>query len=153
MDVRQETTVSTEIAALLQEHLDEMKTISPPESVHALDFEALRAPNITFWSAWEGDEILGCGALKEIDATSGEIKSMRTANAHRRKGVAATILESILEEAVRRNYERLFLETGSQDEFVPARTLYERYGFAYCGPFTGYVDDPNSVFMTKVLGG
>ena len=128
-----------------------MHEISPPESVHALDLERLRAPDITFWSAWDGDELLGCGALRELDSSSGEVKSMRTVVAHRGKGVGSKILEKIIEEANRRGYERLLLETGSERSFAPAQRLYERYGFVYRGPFAEYIEDPNSVFMTKDL--
>jgi putative acetyltransferase len=143
----------SEIAALLREHLENMHAITPPESVHALDLDALRSPRITFWSVWEGEVLLGCGALAELDARTGEIKSMRTADAHRRRGVGAKVLEHILAEAGRRGYERLNLETGSMREFAPARSLYERYGFERCGPFADYTDDPNSVYMTKGLAG
>src|SRR5262249_36325649 len=108
-------------------------------------------PDIDFWSAWDGDDLLGCGALKRLDAGHGEIKSMRTAEAHRRRGVAAAMLEHLLEEAARREYRRLSLETGSMEGFEPARRLYPRYGFDYCGPFADYRDDPNSVFMSKTL--
>ena len=151
LTVRLDDLMGERIAAFLQEHLDEMHSISPPESVHALDLDALRAPDVTFWSAWEGDALLGCGALKELGPRHGEIKSMRTSAAHRRKGVAARILDEILEEARRRSYERLSLETGSMAVFAPARALYARYGFEACGPFGSYVLDPNSVFMTKRL--
>ena len=137
-----------EIRALLEQHLRNMHEISPPESVHALDLEALRHPSITFWTAWSGPELLGCGALKELDATHGEVKSMRTADAHRRKGVARALLQRIVAEARSRSYARLSLETGSQPQFAPARSLYESFGFAYCLPFAGYVEDPNSVFMS-----
>jgi len=139
------------IADFLQEHLEDMNEITPPESVHALDLEALRSLDITFWSAWEGDELLGCGALKELDSRSGEVKSMRTAKAHRGRGIASKILEHIIKEAERRAYDCLNLETGDLSEFAPARALYIRYGFEYRGPFAEYVDDPNSVFMTKKL--
>jgi putative acetyltransferase len=139
------------IADFLQDHLDQMHEISPPESVHALDLDALRLPDIIFWTAWDGDELLGCGALKEIDSRTGEVKSMRTAPAHRRKGIASKMLEHIIHEAERRGYERLNLETGSMPEFSAARSLYTRYGFEYRGPFADYVEDPNSVFMTKKL--
>lgn len=152
MEIREDDLTGEAIAHLLQEHLDNMYAITPPGSVHALDLEKLRSPEITFWCAWDGDELLGCGALKELDSNSGEIKSMRTANAHRRKGVASKILQHIIQEAERRNYEYLYLETGSFPEFVPARTLYERYGFIYRGPFADYVEDPNSSFMMKQLG-
>jgi len=140
-----------QVHALLREHLDDMHQISPPESVHALDLEQLKKPDITFWSVWSGDQLLGCGALKEIEPGHGEIKSMRTAHAHRRKGVAQAVLSRIVEEARRRAYSRLSLETGSQDEFVPAQRLYASFGFEHCGPFGHYVEDPNSVFMTRCL--
>ncbi len=151
MEIREDDLTGKAIADLLREHLENMYEITPPESVHALDLEALRSPDITFWAAWEGNELLGCGALKELDSRSGEIKSMRTANVHRRKGVASKILEHIIQEAKRRGYDCLNLETGSFPEFAPARALYTRYGFEYRGPFADYIDDPNSVFMTKKL--
>ena len=151
MRIREDDLRGEAIARLLREHLDEMHTITPPESVHAMDLEALRAPDVTFWSAWEGEALVGCGALKELDPRQAEIKSMRTARAYRRRGVAAGILEHILTEAERRAYARLFLETGSQPEFAPARSLYLRYGFEFRGPFGDYVEDPNSVFMTRKL--
>ncbi len=140
-----------EIQALLQEHLDNMKLYSPPESIHALDLEALRRPEITFWTVWENGELLGCGALKELDAQHGEIKSMRTSARHRRKGVARAMLAHILEEARRRGYRRLSLETGSHEAFAPARSLYAALGFIYCEPFGDDQPDPNSVFMTREL--
>ena len=151
MQIREDDLTGSEIGALLQEHLENMYEISPPESVHAMDIERLRSPDITFWSAWDGGELLGCGALKELDDRTGEVKSMRTATAHRRRGVAAKVLDTIIEEAKRRGYDRLNLETGSERAFAPAQALYERYGFTYRGPFGEYVEDPNSVFMTKEL--
>jgi putative acetyltransferase len=141
----------SEIYALLQEHLQSMRRHSPPESVHALDIEALRQPEITFWTVWESGELLGCGALKELDSQHGEIKSMRTASLHLRKGVAKNLLQHILAEAQRRGYSRVSLETGSMAAFEPARTLYANFGFTYCAPFADYVADPNSVFMTREL--
>jgi putative acetyltransferase len=140
-----------QVHALLREHLDDMHAVSPPESVHALDLDALKRPEVTFWSVWDGDALMGCGALKELDPHHGEIKSMRTAAAHRRKGVARAVLECIVAEARRRQYRRLSLETGSMAAFRPAQRLYESFGFACCAPFGDYRDDPNSVFMTKRL--
>ncbi|UHQ23551.1 GNAT family N-acetyltransferase [Lysobacter sp. 5GHs7-4] len=140
-----------EVIALLREHLQGMAQLSPPESIHALDLDGLRRPEISFWSAWQGDELLGCGALKQLDAEHGEIKSMRTAARHLRKGVAAAMLRHLIDEAGRRAYRRLSLETGSMEGFAPARSLYARHGFGACGPFADYVDDPNSVFMSKQL--
>lgn len=140
-----------DVHALLQEHLAHMHSLSPPESVHALDLAALRAPDVTFWTARRDGELLGCGALKQLDAAHGEVKSMRTATPHLRQGVAARMLEHILAEAQRRSYRRLSLETGSLEAFTPARRLYERYGFVECGPFGDYAPDPYSVFMTREL--
>lgn len=136
---------------LLREHLANMRAISPPESVHALDLDRLRAPGITFWTAWDQSELVGCGALKELDARHGEIKSMRTPQAARRRGAGRAMLAHILEEAKARGYRRLSLETGSQPFFVPAQTLYRSFGFHECGPFGDYREDPNSTFMTLVL--
>jgi len=141
----------SEIAELIGEHINSMRLQSPPESCHALDLEGLQSPDITFWSAWEGDELLGCGALKALSPHHGEIKSMRTAASHLRKGVARRMLQHISEEAKRRGYRRLSLETGSMDAFEPARRLYAGFGFQLCAPFSDYTNDPNSVFMTKVL--
>jgi putative acetyltransferase len=151
LQIREDDLTGTKIADFLREHLEDMQEITPPESVHALDLETLRLPNITFWSAWEGDELLGCGALKELDSKSGEVKSMRTAKAHRRKGIASKMLEHIIKESERRTYDCLNLETGALPEFALARALYLRYGFEYRSPFSNYMDDPNSVFMTKKL--
>jgi putative acetyltransferase len=139
-----------EIVAFLEEHLDDMQAATPsPESRHVLDLDGLRKPEITFWTAWEGDLLVGCGALKELDSTHGEIKSMRTAAARRGRGVASAMLSHIVEEAARRGYGRLSLETGSGDFFAPARALYAKHGFIVCEPFGDYKPDPNSCFMTK----
>lgn len=140
-----------EIADLLRAHLDQMAAHSPPESRHALDLDGLRAPDVTFWTAWRDSVLLGCGALKRLDAGHGEIKSMHTAREARGQGVAAAILQTILDEARRRSYRRLSLETGSMEAFRPAHQLYLKHGFADCPPFGGYVEDPNSLFMTLVL--
>jgi putative acetyltransferase len=140
-----------EIHALLQEHLRGMHALSPPESVHALDLEALRKPDITFWTAWDGATLLGCGALKVLSPDHAELKSMRTSSAHLRQGVAQAMLAHILAEAQRRAYARVSLETGPVDGFAPARNLYAKNGFTYCGPFADYALDAFSVFMTKTL--
>jgi putative acetyltransferase len=139
------------IHALLDEHLQNMRALSPPESVHALDLDKLRQPDITFWSIWDGSLLLGCGALKELDRTHGEIKSMRTPSAQRRRGAARAMLAHLIAVARARGYRRLSLETGAMDAFKPARQLYASAGFTYCGPFGEYVDDPNSVFMSMLL--
>jgi len=141
----------SEIGALLNEHLANMHLHSPPESTHALPIEKLRSPDVTFWSVWENVELLGCGALQELDPQHGEIKSMRTVSRHLRKGVARAVLDHIIKEAKRRGYQRLSLETGSMAAFEPARQLYAAAGFVYCEPFADYWEDPNSVFMTMKL--
>jgi putative acetyltransferase len=151
MEIRLDDLSGPEIRGLLDEHLRNMAELSPPESVHALDLDGLRKPDVTFWTVWSGGELLGCGALKELDPEHGEIKSMRTSNAHRRKGVARTMLAHIIAEARHRSYTRLSLETGSMAAFAPAQRLYERFGFTYCPPFGDYIADPNSVFMTRPL--
>jgi putative acetyltransferase len=151
MHIKLDDLTGPQIRALLEEHLLDMARLSPPESMHALDLDALRRPEISFWTAWEQDELLGCGALKELSPMHGEIKSMRTARAHRRKGVARTLLEHIVQEASSRLYQKLSLETGSMQAFLPAQKLYQSFGFEYCAPFAGYVEDPNSVFMEKLF--
>ena len=151
MDIRIDDLSGPEVRELLEDHLAEMAQLSPPESVHALDIDALCRPGIAFWSAWSDGRLLGCGALKHLDPGHGEVKSMRTPTAHRRKGVARAMLAHIVSEARARSYRRLSLETGSMAAFEPARRLYESFGFTYCSPFADYVDDPNSVFMTLAL--
>jgi len=151
MEIRVDDLRGPEIAALVREHMRNMLQNSPPSSVHALPLDGLRAPDITFWSAWQEGELLGCGALKQLDPSHGEIKSMRTATRHLRKGVASGLLAHILEEARRRAYRRISLETGSSEAFAPARTLYARQGFRPCGPFGNYAEDPFSFFMTREL--
>ena len=141
-----------DVHQLLSEHLADMFATSPAESVHALDHSALSAPSITFWTAREDGDLLGCGALKLLAAPAGpprhgEIKSMRTAAGARGRGVATLMLRHNLDDARTRNLERVYLETGTEDYFAPARHLYARNGFSECPPFAGYVLDPNSVFM------
>jgi len=151
MDIRIDDLQGSAIQALLQAHLDAMYEHSPPESVHALDLEALRHPSITFWTAWEGDELLGCGALKQHNADHGELKSMRTANAHVRRGIARAILRHIESAARVKGIQRISLETGPHAPFAAAQKLYASEGFVECEPFADYVLDPYSLFMTKVL--
>ena len=137
--------------SLIARHLVGMRANSPKESVHALDIDKLRAPDVTFWSAWAGEEIAACGALKDLDATRGELKSMRVADAFLGRGIGRAMLEHLMAEAWQRGMESLWLETGSAPAFVPALTLYESAGFVRCGPFDNYTDDAFSVFMTKAL--
>lgn len=139
------------IAKLLAEHGQDMLSHSPEESAHFLDLDALKAPDVTFYSAWVDGELAGCGALKDLGDNHGEIKSMRTKQTHLRQGVAGAILTHILEQAKSRDYTQLSLETGSMAAFMPAQKLYQRFGFDYCEPFGAYAKDLHSVFMTKQL--
>ena len=150
--IERDDLLRAEVRALLGEHLTSMYSLSPPESVHALGLDGLKSPDVTFWTVWEGTVLMGCGALKELDATHGEVKSMRTPAKLRRRGAGRAVLTHILAEARARGYTRLSLETGSMDEFKPARELYESFGFSYCGPFGSYKEDPYSTFMTLELG-
>lgn len=140
-----------QVHALLNEHLANMYELSPPEQVFALDVSKLRAPGITFWTVWEDGALLGCGALKELSATQGEVKSMRTPKTLRRKGAGRAVLAHIVGIARARRYHTLSLETGSHPAFLPAQKLYQTFGFVYCGPFADYREDPSSVFMSLAL--
>jgi putative acetyltransferase len=140
-----------EIARFLSEHVQKMRSITPLESVHALDLDALRQPGITFWSVLDGDLLVGCGAIKGMDAHHAELKSMRTRPTRRRSGIASLLLAHIITEAQRAGFTRLSLETGTAEYFLPARKLYERFGFGYCEPFADYLPDPSSAFMTRTL--
>ncbi|WP_045860267.1 GNAT family N-acetyltransferase [Teredinibacter purpureus] len=152
MDIAIDDLTNANIIAFLQEHLHDMHATSPPESVHALDLAALSATEVTFWSVYSNQNILlGCGALKDLGAYQGEIKSMRTVSAARGTGVASTLLQHILTIARTRGYKKVFLETGSMAFFKPARQLYKKAGFTPCEPFADYTLDENSVFMTLDL--
>ncbi len=139
------------IAAFLEEHIADMRSVSPPESKHALDLKGLQQPEISFYSVWDGETLIACGAIKELDSSHGEIKSMRTAKTHRGLGLGSVILNHLEGVAKGRNYQRLSLETGAMPFFAPARGLYQKHGFEVCSPFGNYQEDPNSVFMTKEL--
>lgn len=151
MEIKIDDLSDPEIAEFLEEHIREMKAVSPPESKHALDLEGLRKPEITFWTVWNDSRLIGCGAIKELDVAHAEIKSMRTTASYRGKGIASMLLQHILNEAKLRGYRRISLETGSMPFFEPARSLYAKYGFENCAPFSIYKEDPNSVFMTRKL--
>lgn len=142
-----------QVHKLLEEHLANMHELSPPEKVFALDLTKLRAPDITFWTVWSDGTLLGCGALKELSATHGEIKSMRTPTAARGKGAGRAVLEHIITIARQRGYTRLSLETGTHPAFEPAHTLYRSKGFVQSGAFGDYLPNPHSVFMTLDLAG
>ncbi|EIT6978205.1 GNAT family N-acetyltransferase [Vibrio vulnificus] len=151
MEIKIDDLSGGEVIQLLEEHLADMYATSPPESVHALDVEALKSPTITFFSGWLGGELQGCLAIKELTPQHVELKSMRTANASRKSGVASKLLKHALNSAIERGYHQVSLETGTQDFFLPARNLYEKFGFSYCGPFADYEMDPHSHFMTREL--
>jgi putative acetyltransferase len=140
-----------QIARFLEEHVQEMRSITPLESKHALDLDGLRKPEITFWSVLDDDVLVGCGAIKRLDPVHGELKSMRTSPGRKRSGIASLLLGHIITEAGSMGLGRLSLETGSDDFFLPARRLYEKFGFSYCEPFADYKHDPYSVFMTRTL--
>lgn len=151
MHITPDDLTGPEIRALLETHFAGMLANSPRDSCHFLDFEGLNAPDVTFWSVWDGADLMGCGAFKELNPTHGEIKSMRTHADHLRKGVGAAMLEHIIGAAKSRGYHRLSLETGSGGAFDAAHGLYLRYGFEYCPPFGDYAEDPFSRFMTLAL--
>lgn len=151
MEIREGGLSDPRVIALLESHFAELLANSPEESTHFLDLSGLAAPDVTFWTAWAGDDLLGCGALKQLDGRHGEIKSMRTARAHLRRGAAAALVEHILATARARGYARLSLETGSGPAFEPAHALYRRFGFAESEPFGSYREDPFSRFYTLAL--
>lgn len=144
---------SADARRLIAEHLAGMRGNSPPGQVHALAIDGLRAPGVTFWTAWQDEELCGCGALKEINPTSGEIKSMRTRPAFLRQGVGQAVLSTIMDEARSRGYRRLYLETGTGAAFEAAHALYLRNGFGWCGAFGDYAATEFNVFMTRDLSG
>jgi putative acetyltransferase len=140
-----------EIAAFLTEHVRQMHEITPIENAYALDLDGLRRPDITFWTAVDGTTVVGCAALKRLDPAHAELKSMRTAPARTRTGVASRLLEHVIGAAQHRGYRRISLETGTDGFFLPARRLYEKFGFAYCDPFGDYAPSPHNTFMTRAL--
>jgi putative acetyltransferase len=140
-----------QIAEFLDEHVREIRSVKPPASRHALDLDGLRSAGITLWSVVDGPALVGCGAIKRIDAGHAEVKSMRTTPARKRRGIASLLLAHIIAEAKRMGFGRLSLGTGSAEFFLPARRLYEKFGFEYCEPFADYRPDPHTVFMTRPL--
>ena len=140
-----------QVVALLEGHLAQMRQVSPPGSVHALDVGALRAEGITFWAARDGAQVVGCLALQRLDAGHAELKSMRTLPSRLRQGIAGRLLRHALDQARAAGYTRVSLETGSEDFFEPARTLYRRYGFRPAPPFAAYTGDPHSAYFTLRL--
>ena len=153
MHIIKDDLTGPEIRDLLETHFAGMLASSPPGSCHFLDFDGLNAPDVTFWSIWDGTSLAGCGAVKELSATHGEVKSMRTHADHLRKGVGARMMEHIIATARERGYDRISLETGSTRDFDASHALYLRYGFEYCPPFGSYVEDPFSRYMTLAIDG
>lgn len=151
MEIRVDQVSDPRVIALLEEHLAHMREITPAEHVFALDVEGLRGPGITFYTVWEGETLLGCGALKELSAAEGEVKSMRTPRAHRRRGAGRAVLMHILAEAGRRGYRRVYLETGTHPAFGASHALYRSVGFEGCGPFGGYRASADNTFMVLEL--
>lgn len=151
MQIEVDDLTRPEVHTLLREHLANMHELTPPEQVFALDVTKLRAPDITFWTVWDGEVLLGCGALKALSPSHGEVKSMRTPKALRRRGAGRAVLAQIVDEARRRGYEQLSLETGTHPDFGPAHALYRSVGFTDCGPFGSYQENESSVFMTLRL--
>lgn len=152
MKIKVDNLESIELRQLLQEHHEDMMKYSPPKSVHALDISSLKSPDITFWTLWINDELAGCGALKKLNNKHAELKSMRTSQRFLRKGVASKLLTHILEMAKKQSFEKISLETGTKEVFVPAQQLYQRFGFEVCEPFSTYKKDPYSMFLTKSIG-
>jgi putative acetyltransferase len=151
LTIRPDDLTSEAVLALLQFHLDEMHQWSPPESVHAMPAARLRQPDVTFFSAWDGDVLAGCGAIKHLSESHGELKSMRAAPEYRGRGVGKALLLRLLEEARVRGYARVSRETGRPEPFHPAHGLYRAHGFVECAPFGDYVSDDFSICMTKEL--
>jgi len=150
-EIKLDDLLGPEVKLLLEEHLEDMRATSPPESVHALDLDKLKDPSVKFWTIWKNQSLAGCAAIKKLDETHGEIKSMRTANSFQNQGIASKLLIHILKEAKQLGYQKLSLETGSMDFFKPAHGLYQKYGFTFCSPFAQYSEDPNSKFMSLNL--
>ena len=147
MDIRLDDLSGRQVQTLLAEHLAGMHKNSPPDSVYALDLSGLRMPSVSVWTAWEGDELMGIGALKQLSLSTGEIKSMRTDSRHLRQGVGAALLDYIISEARRRGYRRLSLETGSGPEFEAALSLYRKCGFKTGDAFGDYQSSAFNQFL------
>jgi putative acetyltransferase len=149
--IEQDDITRPAVLALLEEHLRNMHELSPPDQVFAFDAGKLRAPDVTMWTAWRGETLMGCAALKQLTPTSGEVKSMRTPAAARRTGAGRALLEHLLAEARARGYDTLYLETGRHPAFHPAHALYRSAGFVERGAFGSYVDTGNAVYMERRL--
>jgi putative acetyltransferase len=149
MDIRTDALSNPHIIKLLQAHHNDMLKHSPIESIHALDVTKLTQPDITFYSLWIDNNLAGVGALKALNTTHGEIKSMRTSSNYLRQGIPAKLLTHITKQATLRGYKTISLETGTAEAFLPAQKLYSQFGFKECEPFADYELDPYSLFMSK----
>ncbi|MGA8256668.1 MAG: GNAT family N-acetyltransferase [Nocardioides sp.] len=151
MEIAPDDLTSPQIVAFLEAHVAQLRSMGPPESTHALDLAGLRAPDVQFWSAYDGGGVVGCAALKDLGDRHAELKSMRTAAQRLREGIASTLLEFVLGQARLNGHVRVSLETGAYEFFHPAHALYRRHGFVECDPFGSYRTDPLSTFMTRTL--
>ena len=142
---------NSEVNDLLKKHFIELRSVSPAGSTHVLDIDGLKDPSIKFWSLWENNELIGCGALKFLEKNHGEFKSIRVANQFRKKGIGERIINHLIEEAKKLNISKLSIETGAGEFFLPARNLFSKFGFKTCPPFAHYKDDPNSCYYTLNL--
>ena len=142
---------NSEVNDLLKKHFVELRSVSPAGSTHVLDIDGLKDPSIKFWSLWENNELIGCGALKFLEKNHGEFKSIRVADQFRKKGIGERIINHLIEEAKKLKISKLSIETGSGDFFLPARNLFSKFGFKTCPPFAHYKDDPNSCYYTLNL--
>lgn len=151
LEIKLDSPENPEVARLLDLHLELMRSVTPPESVYALDHKELSVKSVSLWSVWQDSELCGCCALKEHSSQLAEIKSMHSRQDFRRKGIGQAMLEHLIATSKTRGYKELKLETGKEEAFIAARTLYEKYDFEYCGPFADYTLDPNSVYMKLTL--
>ena len=142
---------NSEVNELLNKHFIELRSVSPKGSAHVLDIEGLKDKSIKFWSLWDNNELIGCGALKFLEKNHGEFKSIRVADKFRRSGIGEKIIEHLIEEAKKLEISKLSIETGAGDFFIPARKLFSKFGFKKCIPFAHYKEDPNSCYYTLNL--
>ena len=140
-----------EVNDLLKKHFIELRSVSPAGSTHVLDIDGLKDPSIKFWSLWENNKLIGCGALKFLEKDHGEFKSIRVADEFRKKGIGKRIINHLIEEAKKLEISKLSIETGAGEFFLPARNLFSKFGFKTCPPFAHYKNDPNSCYFTLNL--
>ena len=142
---------NSEVNDLLKKHFIELRSVSPAGSTHVLDINGLKDPSIKFWSLWENNKLVGCGALKFLEIYHGEFKSIRVADEFKKKGIGERIIKHLIDEAIKLKISKLSIETGAGEFFLPARKLFTKFGFKSCPPFAHYKDDPNSCYYTLDL--